>query len=95
MSLALVTRGYVCGCRREGAVTVFGEGPEMIGQVELKPDIDRAGTGEPDQIPGITGSEELVPTISGATESQISATDAPTGTGDELVPIITDAKEED
>jgi hypothetical protein len=91
VTIALLTRGYVY----PRVVTIFGDGPAVIDQADLAPEIDRASTGEPDLVPGVTGSEELVPSLSGATEDQVTSPGSPTGTADELVPIITDAKEED
>jgi hypothetical protein len=62
MTLALLTRGYICPGR---GPSVFGPGPGIVGIQLLSPDI-RASGEDLGNIPVITGAGEQVPQPSGA-----------------------------
>jgi hypothetical protein len=77
MTLALLTRGYICPGK---GPSVFGPGPGIVGTQLLSPDIRASGI-ELGNVPEIVGAGEQVPQPSGAA----IATETPLGETPQIV----------
>jgi hypothetical protein len=68
MTLALLTRGYICAGR--GGPSVFGPGPGIVSTNVMSPEI-RASGADRDLVPEILGAGSQIPVASGSASATV------------------------